>query len=76
LNSAVNVRRVRFDGIADVQASATRRLWTYNHEHPNMALGGTAPIMTLAKAAWLAPLMATPINGGLPEYGGQHLNFN
>ena len=40
-----------FDSIAEVQASATRWLWTYNNERPNMALGGITPIMKLARAA-------------------------
>lgn len=40
-----------FDSIADVQESATRWLWTYNNDRPNMALGGITPIMKLAPAA-------------------------
>ena len=40
-----------FDTIAEVQAAATRWLWTYNHERPNMALGGITPAMKLALAA-------------------------
>ena len=40
-----------FDSIAEVQESATRWLWTYNHERPNMALGGITPIQRLAMAA-------------------------
>ena len=40
-----------FDSIAQVQDAATRWLWTYNHERPNMALGGITPIMKLANAA-------------------------
>ena len=32
-----------FDSIEDVQESATQWLWTYNHERPNMALGGITP---------------------------------
>lgn len=40
-----------FDSIADVQESATRWLWTYNNEHPNMALGGITPMMKLAQVA-------------------------
>ena len=39
-----------FDSIAEVQASATRWLWTYNHERPNMAIGGITPIQKLAMA--------------------------
>ena len=40
-----------FDSIDEVQASATRWLWTYNHERPNMALGGITPMQKLALAA-------------------------
>ncbi len=44
-------RTVRYDWlaptlfacIADVQDAATRWLWTYNNERPNMALGGITP---------------------------------
>ena len=40
-----------FDSIEDVQESATKWLWTYNHERPNMALGGIAPRQKLMLAA-------------------------
>ncbi|UXA69982.1 IS3 family transposase [Xanthomonas prunicola] len=40
-----------FDTIEQVQDKATRWLWTYNHERPNMALGGITPAMKLAMAA-------------------------
>ena len=40
-----------FDTIDEVQESATRWLWTYNHERPNMALGGITPIQKLMRAA-------------------------
>ena len=40
-----------FDSIAEVQDFATRWLWTYNHERPNMALGGITPKMKAAMAA-------------------------
>jgi putative transposase len=40
-----------FESIAEVQAFATRWLWTYNHERPNMALGGITPKQKLALAA-------------------------
>ena len=40
-----------FDSIAEVQDHATRWLWTYNNERPNMALGGITPSMKLALAA-------------------------
>ncbi len=35
--------RTLFDTIDQVQDKATRWLWTYNHERPNMALGGITP---------------------------------
>lgn len=40
-----------FDSIDEVQDHATRWLWTYNHERPNMALGGITPKQKLALAA-------------------------
>ena len=40
-----------FESIADVQNFATRWLWTYNHERPNMALGGITPKQKLAQVA-------------------------
>jgi len=40
-----------FSSIEEVQDTATQWLWTYNHERPNMALGGITPIMKLALAA-------------------------
>ena len=40
-----------FDSIEEVQDSATRWLWTYNHERPNMALGGITPMQQPARAA-------------------------
>ena len=40
-----------FDSIEQVQDYATRWLWTYNHERPNMALGGFTPSQKLAMAA-------------------------
>ena len=40
-----------FDTIEEVQAAATRWLWTYNNERPNMALGGITPAMKLALVA-------------------------
>ncbi|HET8711860.1 MAG TPA: IS3 family transposase [Spongiibacteraceae bacterium] len=40
-----------FDSITEVQDFATRWLWTYNHERPNMALGGITPKQKLALAA-------------------------
>lgn len=40
-----------FDSIEEVQEYATNWLWTYNHERPNMALGGITPMQKLATAA-------------------------
>jgi putative transposase len=40
-----------FDSIEEVQEFATRWLWTYNHERPNMATGGITPKQKLALAA-------------------------
>ena len=40
-----------FDRIAEVQDFATRWLWTYNHERPNMGLGGITPKQKLALVA-------------------------
>lgn len=40
-----------FDSIEEVQDFATRWLWTYNHERPNMALGGFTPKQKMAMAA-------------------------
>lgn len=40
-----------FDTIAEVQIAATRWLWTYNNEGPNMALGGITLAVKLALAA-------------------------
>ena len=40
-----------FDSIEEVQDHATKWLWTYNNERPNMAIGGITPSMKLAQAA-------------------------
>ena len=40
-----------FETVAEVQQFATKWLWTYNHERPNMALGGMTPRQKLALAA-------------------------
>lgn len=40
-----------FDSIEEVQEQATRWLWTYNNDRPNMAIGGITPIQRLAMAA-------------------------
>ena len=39
-----------FDTVGEVQDFATRWLWNYNHERPNMALGGFTPNQRLAMA--------------------------
>jgi len=39
-----------FSGIKEVQECATRWLWTYNNERPNMALGGITPRQKLLAA--------------------------
>ncbi len=36
-----------FTTIEEVQDAATRWLWTYNNERPNMALGGITPMQKL-----------------------------
>ncbi|MEN3113644.1 integrase core domain-containing protein, partial [Uliginosibacterium paludis] len=38
-----------FESVEQVQEYATRWLWTYNHERPNMALGGITPKQKLAQ---------------------------
>ena len=43
--------QILFDTIEQVQDKATRWLWSYNHERPNMALGGITPMQKLARAA-------------------------
>ena len=40
-----------FSSIEEVQSFATWWLWTYNHERPNMALGGMTPKQKLAMTA-------------------------
>ena len=37
-----------FESITEVQDFATDWMWTYNHERPNMALGGITPKQKLA----------------------------
>ena len=38
-----------FADITEVQDTATEWLWTYNHERPNMALGGITPAQKLKR---------------------------
>ena len=40
-----------FEDLNEVQMFATQWLWTYNHERPNMGLGGITPKQRLAMAA-------------------------
>jgi putative transposase len=40
-----------FDSLEEVQDYATRWLWTYHHERPNMAIGGMTLKQKLALAA-------------------------
>jgi putative transposase len=40
-----------FDSIEEVQDHATRWLWTYNNERPNMGIGGITPMQKLKIAA-------------------------
>ncbi|VVE23561.1 integrase, catalytic region [Pandoraea horticolens] len=40
-----------FETVSDVQESATKWLWTYNHERPNLAIGGVPPKRKLLIAA-------------------------
>jgi len=40
-----------FESIAEVQEHVTRWIWAYNHERPNMALGGITLKQKLARAA-------------------------
>ena len=43
--------RYIFNSIEEVQDRATRWLWTYNNERPNMGIGGITPAMKLKMAA-------------------------
>jgi hypothetical protein len=40
-----------WSSLQEVQAFATRWMWSYNHDRPNMALGGFTPKQKLAMAA-------------------------
>lgn len=40
-----------FESIQEVQEFATRWLWTYNNERPNMGIGGMTPKQKLARVA-------------------------
>jgi putative transposase len=51
-----------FDSITEVQKIATEWLWTYNHERPNMGIGGITPAQKLKMAARILPL--NPVKTG------------
>lgn len=40
-----------FESLDEIQEFATRWLWTYNHDRPNMGIGGITPKQKLALAA-------------------------
>lgn len=40
-----------WQSIEEAQNHATRWLWTYNKQRPNMALGGITPAMKIKQAA-------------------------
>jgi putative transposase len=40
-----------FDSLEEVREFPTRWMWSYNHQRPNMALGGITPRQRLARAA-------------------------
>ncbi len=40
-----------FESINEVQEHATKWLWTYNNERPNMGIGGITPMQKLRMAA-------------------------
>ena len=42
--------RYHFESIEEVQDHATRWLWTYNNERPNMGIVGMTPIQKLKAA--------------------------
>ena len=42
------LRHYLFESIGEAQDYATDWMWTYNHERPNMALGGITPKQKLA----------------------------
>ncbi len=40
-----------FESLEEIQDFATKWLWSYNHERPNMGIGGITPAMKLKQAA-------------------------
>jgi hypothetical protein len=53
-----------FDTLDEIQDFTARWLWTYNHDRPNMGLGGITPKQKLALAAQPL-LLACSKNGGI-----------
>ena len=49
-----------FTTIKHAQEEATKWLWTYNNERPNMAIGGITPAIKLANAADLTHSTESP----------------
>lgn len=49
-----------FNTIEHAQAEATKWLWTYNNERPNMAIGGITPAMKLASIVCLTNSTTNP----------------
>jgi len=45
-----------FDSIAEVQEYASEWIWTYNHQRPNMGLGGITPKQKLAQCQMASTL--------------------
>ena len=56
-----------FESIAEVQEHATRWIWTYNHERPNMVLGGITPKQKLAPRG-LTYFWRVLKNGGITKW--------
>lgn len=50
-----------FETIEEAQMTATRWLWTYNNERPNMAIGGITPAKKMEQAAKLKLSTPNPI---------------
>ena len=40
-----------FESLNQARATATKSLWRYNNDRPNMAIGGITPIQKLQQAA-------------------------
>ena len=49
--SAIDSLPRLFETLGEIQEFATNWLWTYNHDRPNIALGGITPRQKLALAA-------------------------